>query len=96
VQQWEYQTWVVVAPGRRMTSGVGGVVRSVDGVEHQDVVLLPAALRKAGDEGWELVAVTPEHDTNTCVYSFKRPQQSAAVPSSSRPSGDLRARLAGH
>jgi hypothetical protein len=95
VQRWEYQTWLVLAPGRRMTSGAGGVVRSVDGVEHKDVVLLPAALRKAGDEGWELVAVTPEHDTNACVYTFKRPQQSPAAPSPSRSIGDLRARLAG-
>jgi hypothetical protein len=78
-----------------MTSGAGGIVRALDGVEHQDVVLLPAALRKAGEEGWELIAVTPEHDTNACVYTFKRPQQAPAAPAPSRPRGDLRARLAG-
>ena len=67
MRQWEYMTW-------RITSGLGDAdarVRFVDGEEFssKERPALYEALARAGDDGWELVAVT---DGQSMV--FKRPK----------------------
>jgi hypothetical protein len=70
VQRWEYQTWRVWLAGDPDHSG--GYVGAVDGETHASEPL-SAALRQAGDEGWELAAVVLEGSYS--VYTFKRPKE---------------------
>jgi len=67
VAKWEYMTW-------RISSGLGNAdarVQSSDGEEFgsKERPSLYEALSRAGDDGWELVAVT---DSQGMV--FKRPK----------------------
>jgi hypothetical protein len=71
VLQWEYQTWSVFHAGKQAQDG--GLLHSIDGEILQTCPRLPATLRQAGDEGWELVAVA--RDGVAFVYTFKRPKE---------------------
>jgi len=67
VQQWEYMTW-------RISSGLGETdarVQIVDGerFDSKERPSLYEALARAGDDGWELLAVT---DSQGMI--FKRPK----------------------
>ena len=67
VQQWEYMTW-------RISSGLGNAdarVRIVNGEEFdsKERPSLYEALSRAGDDGWELVAVDSGQN-----MVFKRPK----------------------
>ena len=67
MQRWEYMVW-------RISSGLGekdARVRTVDGKEFdsKERPALYEALRRAGDDGWELVAVT-----DSLGMVFKRPR----------------------
>ena len=64
--RWEYMTW-------RITGGLGAAdarVRIVDGEEFdsKERPTLYEALKRAGDDGWELVAAT-----DSLGMVFKRP-----------------------
>ncbi len=66
--RWEYMTW-------RISSGLGNAdarVRASDGEEFdsKERPSLYEALSRAGDDGWELVAVTDDQG-----MVFKRPKE---------------------
>jgi hypothetical protein len=71
VQRWEYQTWHVFHAGEQAQEG--GLLNAIDGQMLKSSPRLPAALRQAGEEGWELVAVS--HEGSASIYTFKRPKE---------------------
>jgi hypothetical protein len=69
--QWEYQTWSAFHAGDQAQEG--GLLNAIDGQMLKSSPRLPAALRQAGEEGWELVSVA--RDGGAFVYTFKRPKE---------------------
>jgi hypothetical protein len=63
MQRWEYMTWYTPKPG-----APGSTVSTIDGKRMgEERPSLYEALAAAGDEGWELVGVSPGN-----VLFFKR------------------------
>jgi ABC-type transport system substrate-binding protein len=71
VQRWGYQTWAVGSAGSPDRDG--GTVRAIDGQALESPRSFSAALREAGANGWELVAV--DTSPNWTAYTFKRPKE---------------------
>jgi hypothetical protein len=67
MQQWEYMTWR--ATGHRASA----FVSSVNGQSSEEKPCIEDALRDAGADGWELVAVT--QDQMYYSYFFRRPKE---------------------
>jgi len=71
--KWEYMVWAVSQPGSSV-HGEGGFVTTVDG-KWMPVNSKPllTALRRAGEDGWELAGTISASSGQSSALLFKRP-----------------------